>query len=211
MGVVAPTVKRMLFIAIGLVLGVAVTVGPLAFLRTPIGAVTDALMTYGAVAAERVLIEIASVPETAPVVALVSPLVAILLPGCITLLLVAGIRASSVLRRFFSALAVCVAAVSFFFLPFSDAILILVAALALSALTGLLTGAVVQLPLTVVATSLAVSTSSALLSRADTRLVTAVEEFSAAVGAGDPSVWRVALLATALFPFAAALWMLVKD
>jgi hypothetical protein len=201
----------MLFIAIGLILGVAVTAGPLAFLRAPIGAITDALMAYGAAAAERILVEIASVPETGPVVGLLSPLVAILLPGCITLLLVAAIRASSALRRFLSALAVCVAALSFFFLPFSEAILILVVALVLSTLTGLLTGAVVQLPLTVVATSFAVSTSTALLGRTDARFATAVEEFSAAVGAGDPSMWRVALVATALFPFAAALWMLVKD
>jgi hypothetical protein len=201
----------MLFIVLGLLAGVAVTAGPLAFLQRPVAAVTDALMRYGSSAAERVLVELAAVPQSAPVIALISPLLGILLPGCITLLLVTAIRASGAIRRFLSALTVIVAAASFFVLPFSDAVLILVVALALSALAGFLTGAAVQLPLTVIATCLAVSTSSALLDDSDGRLTEAVTQFSAAMGTGDPSMWRFALLVTALFPFAASLWMLIKD
>jgi hypothetical protein len=207
----APTVKVMLYIALGLVIGVLITTGPIAVLSRPVGAVDDALINYGSTVVERILVEIASLPESAALISVLQPVAGVTLPGFIGLLLAFTIRASVKIRRFLSAISIVGAAASFLVLPFTQAAIVLACALLLGVLTGVLTGIAIQIPLTVILTSLAVSTCTALLRDGDQRLDTAVLEFSAAVGTGGPELWRVVLLATALIPFAGALWVLIKD
>lgn len=207
----ALTVRPMLFVVAGLVLGLAIAVGPLDFLLPYVGSVNVAVVEYGTKLTERVLREIGTIDEASTVVPLYAPIIGVALPGLVAIAMAYTLRASDKAKRFVTALCVLGAGLGFFVLDIVQAAIVFVVVIILSAVTNLLVGAAVRLPLALAGTVLAVTYGAQLLGGSDAALMQAAVMYHDAAGVGDIDLWRLLLTFTGIMPFGAALWIAVKD
>ena len=201
----------MFFNVLGIVVGLAVTVGPFRFLSAPFDSAAGALVRYGSGAADTMLTEVGRLPYTSTMVQIAAPLVGAVLPGFIALTVAWVSRAADKARQVGAALLLIAGVVSFFVVDASTAMVVATLALLTASLMGITGGLVLRVPLAALTTSMAVTMGRTLFDPSNPVVSRAVDTIMVVAPFGDPQPWRLALVVTGLAPFVAAVWFLVRE
>lgn len=200
------------WILLGVLVGIAIGIGKIPYLAGAASSLADtALRLVGTGALS--IVHAASV-EGAPrrVVEGVAAVVAVLVPGVTTLLLIIAARASLVLRTIVALALAGLGAAAFAYLPQGDALGALVLALAAGGLAVAATGPLVATPLAALAALIATAYLPGLVSSRRALRTAPVEELHRALfaSAGTPLWLGVVLLVVAVVPIAVAARLAVR-
>ena len=198
------------FVALGVFLGFLVTNGVLRPLSPVITHVNTTLIEYGDKLVSWLLGQFSSLDGSQEIVLVLVPVLSVMTPGIVVLFLCITARSSDKLKHLGAGIVLVLGLSSFFFLEPAQAVLVLIASIVLAAFSSLATGLILQVPLILLSTVLAVQQVSILLAGKDPTIVSATNTLVETVSVGDSSLWRVTLLAMALLPFAGALTVLLK-
>lgn len=201
-----------MFVMIGVLVGLAVAFGPLSFLQSLFDRVAEGLVTG---TAELFTALLAAVPYTADhpdMVEVISVAVAVTVPGAVALGVIMIARGAATMRRAVTAVALVAALASFAVLPAATALTLVAFVAVAGVLAVFVEGAVIGAPLAALATLLSVRFVT-LLWRGEASEVFAAAETLAELS-GTPSAlgaWRVALTVVAAAPFVAAARVVLRD
>lgn len=198
----------MLFVIIGIALGLAVALGPLAFLYAPFDALSNFLVGATGDLVAGLLGKLAGVEHTEGVVVALSAVLGAATPGAVALGLVLTSRATKKVRQGVAALAVAIALGGFFFLPAADALILLVLACIFGILAGIFEGVVLTVPLLALATVLGVRYGVVLWTGEASEVAAGAAALAGLTSeSGDMLVvWKLVLSFVGLTPFALAGW-----
>ena len=207
----APTVTGMLFIVVGIVLGLGIALGPVSVLSSPVASVSASIVEYGSQLAAKVLELASALPHTETLILLATPLAGVAVPGFMALSLAFVVKGSDALRRAFAVLVLIAAAFSFVVLSPGKAFSILVLAGAFAALSSLVSGVIVKLPLATLISAMAATIGLQMFHGTNPAIAKTVASFVEFAPATSPEVWQLLLSVTGVAPFVAAVWMLIRD
>lgn len=197
----APNVTGMVWKLLGLLLGAAVAAGPLESGRRPAARVSEALFTAGSDLLDAAF-NLASIDPASTLRQVSTLVVGVCIPGITALALVAATNLADDARRVASFVLVG-GAVLLVFTYGQTAVPAAGLLVAASLLLGVATGLLLVVPVTALATIITAAHARLLLADdAGSPVGAASVRLAELAGAGDPSMWRLALLATALVPFA---------
>lgn len=201
----------MVFVALGILAGLAVTVGPWPQLAAPFDHVLDWLAGTAAEGLRSLYSLVAEPASERGYSGLVAALIAILsvvTPGVIALILALLVDASKMVRNVAATALLVLAGSTVLYLPLWQALLAMTVAFTLVPLLALSTGALIRLPLAALTTVLAVRMVPVLYRGQLPALDDAATTLANAAGVESP-LWRIALIVVGLTPFAAAAWRLL--
>jgi hypothetical protein len=201
----------MIFVLLGLAVGLAVAVGPLGFLQSPVDRLTNDLVLAVDRPINRVLADVHLSRHHQSLAASLAVLVATLTPGITAVLLAELAHASKKARQLASALLVAGALGSFFVLSTGGATGLLGAAVVLALASRVLTGAVLTTPLVALVTIIGARYLALLWHHSSSVVQSGATTL--AVSTHTPThleVWQVALTVLALIPFLVAAKVVVK-
>jgi hypothetical protein len=194
----------MIWILIGLALGVAIGVGRLA----EIGAVFDSLVVtlvayVDGLLQSAVAVLTEAMPFTGPLEVLALAL-SVTAPGWLVALLVVLIRAGELGRKVVAAVLVVAAALSFAVLPLFAAVTLVVVALVVAGASRLLSGPALTTPLVTLGTLTAYRYTALMIDAEDPVLTVAAAKLVLLIPGLEPSLAEIALAFLAIAPFFAA-------
>jgi hypothetical protein len=201
----------MLWKILGLVLGGAIALGMFDQGSGPAARASEVLFTAGADLFTRSL-DLAGVDPSSTLRQVLVTAVGVCMPGLVVLALTVATRLADAARRMVSACLVLAAVglVASYGATALPAAGVLVAA---ASLLSLATGLILVVPVTALATIIAISHARLLFSSESTQgpVAGAATRLSELAGAGDPSIWGLALLVTAAGPLGFAVQALLRD
>jgi hypothetical protein len=202
----APTVLRMAFVILGIILGLLVSLGPLSALAAPVDWVTNWLVGVGGDMVTNAVARLGHVPQTSKLALTLSAVLGAMTPGLIALTMVVAARGAKAFRRGAAAVAVLIALVSFLLVPVPQAVLLLVLALIVGVLPSVFNGMFITVPMLTIATVLAVR-YGVLLWHGESNEVTAGALKLTSISSVEMlNLWRLALTVAGLAPFFLAGW-----
>lgn len=196
---VALKVTGMFWKLLGILLGAGIAVGPLEWGREPAARVAEILFQATADGLDTAL-SAAGLSTSSTVYQVVTLLVGVCIPGLVALGLVAVTGLADAGRRTVGAV-LTIAAVALLGVYGQVAIPAAGLLLAASALLATATGLLLIVPITALSVVIAVAHARLVMAGPEISPVGGIAaELAALTGAGDPSLWRLVLLATALMP-----------
>lgn len=200
----------MLFIVLGVVVGVAVALGPLAFLSAPVDRFVNALVADVEHVLRSGLHGTPYLAHEPRLVTVLSVLIGVLAPGIAALGLAGLARVSVSGRRALSAIALVAGLAGLFVFPAKDSVPVLIGALVVGALASFLTGALVTAPLAGLATIIEVRYGVELWHGKSSAVAAGAHRLAHLVG-GQAPLWSLALTVVALAPLVSAALLSIKQ
>lgn len=200
----APTVAGMLFVVLGVAVGLGITVGPITFLRAPAERLVNALVEGLQRLLHSALQGAPYLAREPKLVTVISVLVGVLAPGIAGLGLVFLMRATVTARRALSAIALLGGIVGLFLLPAADSAPLLIAAIAVGAVASLLTGALLTAPLAALATVLEMRFGLDLWKGHSGPVAAGASTLAQLTHTGHTPLWALALTVCGLAPLICA-------
>jgi hypothetical protein len=186
---------------LGILIGAALAIGPLAMYKADASILSERVVT----AADKILTGIVDklpyAKDNPKVVIVISVVLAVATPGFVALVLVAAANAAVAVKRTVSGGMVLLAGLSFFVLPASSAIILVVAALVVSGVLiapGVLIARVV---LWSIATLIAFDHIHALWSGQAPAIAAGADTLVALTGFSTAEFWRFGLIVVGVAPF----------
>jgi hypothetical protein len=197
---------------VGVVAGVAVSVGHLPYLAGAARSLANTAQRLVASGGHHLITEVASHGAPQRVVLGSSAVVALLVPGATALLLVVAAKGTLRLRRIVALILVALGAATFFYQPHGSALGALVLAFAAAGIAVALSGPVLVAPLCALAGLIGGEYLPHLLSRHPTVPHAVVSELHQALlsNPGAPAWLRVAALVVAVAPFAVGIRLVLS-
>jgi len=198
----------MLWIAIGVAVGVLVAVGQLPVAADVATAGVELATTVAFAQLDRL---VAAVPEQgATAMVVVAVVVAVLVPGLLAAGLLLLVRASVGLRRLAVLLLVAAGAVAAVMQPWPDGLLLGGGLLAVGVLVSVASGALLVAPLSAAATAVLVLHGRLLLSGEANEVNAGAYTLAETIGIGSVGSWQVLLVVVALLPTVGAVRSLLR-
>lgn len=195
----------MLAAILGIALGFALYYGPLSLWQSDVSYFASRIVDAASSMSLSFISRLPYADSNPKLVSVLSTVVAVAAPGIIALLLVAAANAAGAVRQFFSGLLLILALASFFFLPFAQAVVVLLITGAVTALLFLPAVFLSRIVLWALATTLAFDHVLLIWSASSPAIVSGTQTLVQVAGFGSTEFWRYALVATALAPFAVSL------
>lgn len=204
--------KGRFWLLLGLVVGVAVSVGQLPYLAGAGHTLTDTAEKLVQSGVNHLVQDAASRGAPRRVVLGLGSVVVLLIPGIAALLLVLAARTTLRLRALIALAVVALGVASYAYHPHGEATGVLVLALVVAGLAVTLTGPLVAAPLTFGAGLIGAEYLPTLVHRHEKVTQASVEAVHQAIfnSAGNPLVLQVLLLVLAALPFAWGLRLLLR-
>lgn len=201
----------MIWILVGLVLGIAIGMGRLAELGTIFDSLIISLVEYVDGALQHLVgLLRESLPFTGPLDGLALAL-SVTAPGWLVALLVVLIRVGEVGRKIVAASLVVFAVLSFAVLPLFAAVALVVIALIVASASRLLTGPALTTPLVTLATLTAYRYTALMIDAEDPVLTAAGAKLVVLIPGLQPSLAELVLAFLAIAPFVAAGAALLRE
>lgn len=208
----APTVPDMLYVIVGLVVGLAIALGPLGFLQSPFDSLAGFFVGATADLLAATLGELGELSNTTQLVTVLSVVLSTVIPGVVALGLVLLSRAAKKVRQNVSVIVVALALVSFMFVPWEVSLGLTVVALVFGVASSLASGVLVVLPLVALATILGVRYGVLLWNGESPEVAQGAQTLAALIGDPDGTIpWKLALTVVGLAPFAWAVTAAFKS
>jgi hypothetical protein len=207
----APKVSTMIWIFLGVALGVAMGTGRLREIGVLFDSLIITLVEYvGVMLQSGVDVLTRAAPFTGPLEVLAVVLM-VVSPGILVALLVVLVKAGEMGRRLVSAGLVIAAVLSFTVLPLPGAVALLIAALVIAATARLLVGPALIMPLVTLATLTAYRYTVLMIDADDPVLTEAGSRLAAFIPGLDPVLAELILAVLAIAPFVAAAAALLRE
>lgn len=201
----------MIAAAAGILLGLAIALGPLISWDARVTVVGEQLIAAFASGASALLEMLPYVGDYPEVVETFSVITGVVAPGLVVLLLVGAAKRLKGFRRSLSGLLLLAACLSFFVLPAVQAGVLVVAAVVISTVLLIPAGWLSQVGLWSIATVLAVNNVMTVWYAESPEVADGIAALQRLSGMEAPDFWRVAILATALSPYAFAVLVETKS
>jgi len=198
----------MIFVLLGIALGVAVSLGYIPVAAHAVDAATNAAVSFGQRLATSGVQHLSAHHPT--LASALGVTLGVAMPGLVCLALISAAKFGLVIRRSASGLLLLAGIAAHFFLPAGQAFLISAGCVTLAALLFFATGALVVAPLSAVAAALAVGSVRVLLSGKNAAIESGVKTFAQLSHVADPRVWRIALIVVAWAGFVGAAAVALK-
>jgi hypothetical protein len=198
----------MIFILLGIAVGAACALGYIPLLDAPFNAASTWVVNRGQDVVAHLMAHVP--PGHKTLVIALGVVVGVAFPGVLSMVLIAGARFGSLLRRSVAALLAFGSIGVYFVLPMHQAVVASGALGALAAVLFLFTGVVVVAPLSAISAGLAVSSARVLVAGKNTAINQGVATLCSVTHVSDPLVWRWTLVAVAWSGFLGAAGLALK-
>lgn len=190
---------------IGIALGFALYYGPLSLWKSDVSYFAARIVDAASTMSQSLVSKLPYADSNPKLVSVLSTVIAVTAPGLVALILVAGANAAGAVRQFFSGVLIFLALASFLFLPFTQALVVLLLTGAVTALLFIPAVFIARIILWALATALAFDHVLLIWSASSPALEAGTQTLAQVTGFGSTEFWRYALVATALSPFAVSL------
>jgi len=201
----AATVHHMFVALLGLVIAALIVVGPLNWLESGVGGVTDGILQSGQTLFAHLLQLVPEVNNHTSIVSLVSVTLAVMLPGLVCLLLGVGATKAGRAQHLISSVLMVGAIAAMFVLPFNQAILLVLVGGAISGLLLSPVTFITRTALWALAGIIAFDHVAGLWYQQSPVLGEAVAAVTSITSLDSPELWRIAFMIVGLAPFVAVL------
>lgn len=197
----APTVVTMFVALLGIIIGLAVAAGPLALYRSDVSLLSERMITAADKLAQGFIQKLPYASENPKVVTVLSVALAVATPGAVALFLVVAARAATGVRRAASGALVVGAALSFFVLPGTSALVLVLFALTVSAFLISPTVFIAKVVLWGFATIIAVDHIHSLWQGTAPTIQNGTQTLVELTGFSTAEFWKFALIIVGVSPF----------
>lgn len=200
----------MLFILVGVAVGVAAALNPIGVVADAVGSIADQFVTFGDAGVAAVLSSMSDSGHSS-LVAVCGALVGAATPGLVTLALAAAARAASSARHLVVLAAVVVGVAAYVLLPPGGATIVAATAVVLAVAAAWAASAAASVVFAAVGAALAATTVRAVIAGGDSRIVAASETLAEVSGHHNAALWSMVTVVVALAPIVGAALLVLRD
>lgn len=186
---------------LGVLIGVAVSAGPLAIYRSDAHLLAERMIEASDSLSQSLVSKLPYASENPKLVTVLSVALAVATPGMVALILVVAANAATAVRRASSGLLILGALLSYLVLPSASATVLVLFAGAVSLFLISPTVLIAKVALWGLATVIAFDHVHALWSGTAPTIVTGAETLRVLTGFSTPEFWRFSLMAVGVAPF----------
>lgn len=181
-------------------LGLGISWGPLSFLSIPIKSIGSILVSYTQLCTNYIIHNLLNVPHTSDLFFYLIPIISVSLPSFVALGLVFMAKTVSALKKTISILGIVLASFSFFFLSWTEALILVFISIVLAILINFVVGNLLIIPLVAFATTFAINIALEVFNDENPYIKSTVALFHQAQPSVDTMIWKYALTFAALAP-----------